>query len=132
MAAATKKVLYKDFHLNMRAHPVTGNLIRKKNNDSVKQGVKSLVLTNKYERPYRADFGCDIRRRLFDLIDSTTEADVEADIRIAFENHMPRAVLLGVNALVDPDRNTMRVNIVYRPVNATEPVETTLILERVR
>ena len=45
---------------------------------------------------------------------------------------MPRAVLLGVNALVDPDRNTMRVNIVYRPVNATEPVETTLILERVR
>ena len=132
MPATTKTVLYKDFDLSFRAHPKTGNLLMKKNNDSVKQGVKSLVLTNKYERPYRPQFGCNIRSRLFDLIEATTESEIETDIEFAFESFMPRAILLGVSALANPDGNSIRVNIVYRPVNATEPVETTLILERVR
>jgi len=132
MPAATKTVLYKDFDLSFRAHPKTGNLLMKKNNDSVKQGVKNLVLTNKYERPYRPQFGCNIRSRLFDLIEATTESEIETDIEFAFESFMPRAILLGVSALANPDGNSIRVNIVYRPVNATEPVETTLILERVR
>mgnify|MGYP003132480177 FL=1 len=132
MPAATKTVLYKDFDLSFRAHPKTGNLLMKKNNDSVKQGVKNLVLTNKYERPYRPQFGCNIRSRLFDLIEATTESEIETDIEFAFESFMPRAILLGVSALANPDGNSIRVNIIYRPVNATEPVETTLILERVR
>ena len=34
MPAATKTVLYKDFDLSFRAHPKTGNLLMKKNNDS--------------------------------------------------------------------------------------------------
>ena len=42
MPAATKTIVYKDFDLSFRAHPKTGNLLMKKNNDSVKQGVKSL------------------------------------------------------------------------------------------
>jgi len=132
MSAATKTVLYKDYDLSFRSHPVTGKLLLKKNNDAVKQGVKNLVLTNKFERPYKPDFGCDIRARLFELIDATTEADIETDVEIAFANYMPRAVLLDVRAIANPDGNNVRVNIVYRPINSTEPVETTLILERVR
>ena len=132
MPAATKTILYRDFDLSFRAHPKTGNLLMKKNNDSVKQGVKSLVLTNKFERPYRPDFGCDIRTRLFDLIEATTESQIETDVEFAFNSFMPRAILLDVTAIADPDRNAVRVNIVYRPINATEPVETVLILERVR
>ncbi len=65
---ATKTILYKDLDLSFRVHPKTGNLLVKKNTESVKQGVKNVVLTNKFERPYRPEFGCDIRKRLFDLI----------------------------------------------------------------
>jgi len=132
MPAATRTIVYKDFDLSFRAHPKTGKLLLKKNNDSVKQGVKSLVLTNKFERPYRPDFGCDVRKRLFDLIEASTETEIESDIAFAFANYMPRAALLNVSAIADPDRNSVRVNVVYRPINATQPVETTLILERVR
>jgi len=132
MPVATKTIQYKDFDLSFRSHPVTGKLLLKKNNDAVKQGVKNLVLTNKFERVYRPDFGCDIRRRLFDLIEATTESEVETDIEFAFSTYITRAQLLDVTAIADNDRNSLRVNIVYRPINATEPVETTLILERVR
>ena len=89
-------------------------------------------MTNKFERPYRPDFGCDVRKRLFDLIEASTETEIESDIAFAFANYMPRAALLNVSAIADPDRNSVRVNVVYRPINATQPVETTLILERVR
>ena len=61
----TKSILYRDMDLNLRRHPVTGNLIIKKNNDAVKQGVRNVCLTNHYERPYRPEFGCSIRDRLF-------------------------------------------------------------------
>lgn len=129
---ATKTILYRDLDLSFRAHPKTGHLLVKKNNESVKQGVKNLVLTNKFERPYRPQFGCDIRKRLFDLITGTTAVDIESDVTVAFENFIERAVLLKVNAIANPDLNSVRVNIVFRPINTTEPVETTLILERVR
>lgn len=129
---ATKTILYKDLDLSFRVHPKTGNLLVKKNTESVKQGVKNVVLTNKFERPYRPEFGCDIRKRLFDLITGTTAVDIETDVEVAFENFVDRAVLLDVRAIANPDLNSVRVNIIFRPINTTEPVETTLILERVR
>ena len=132
MATVGKTVLYKDFDLNMRMHPSTGKLLLKKNNDAVKQGVRNLILTNYYERPYRPSFGCSIRSRLFDLVDSSTEMDVKEDVELAFENELNRAILLNVGVVVNADMNSLRVNIVYRPINAKELVETTLILERAR
>jgi phage baseplate assembly protein W len=66
------------------------------------------------------------------LIEATTESQIETDVEFAFNSFMPRAILLDVTAIADPDRNAVRVNIIYRPINATEPVETVLLLERVR
>jgi len=132
MTQATKSVLYKDFDLNLRTHPATGNLIIKKNNDAVKQGVRNVILTNKYERPYRPDFGSDIRKRLFELFGRATEMDVENDIENAFANEIKRAELIKTTVMANPDGNSLRVNIVYRPFNAKQSIETTLILERAR
>ena len=132
MATVGKTVLYKDFDLNMRMHPATGKLLVRKNNDAVKQGVRNLVLTGFFERPYRPTFGCGIRQRLFDLIGPTPEMDVRSDIETAFENHIERATLLDVAVYANIDGNALNVSIVYRAFNAKEPVETTLVLERAR
>ena len=43
-------VFYKDFNIGMRHHPVTGGLLQVKNAESVKQGVRNLILTNHNDR----------------------------------------------------------------------------------
>jgi phage baseplate assembly protein W len=132
VATVSRNILYKDFDLNMRMHPTTGKLLVRKNNDAVKQGVRNLVLTGFYERPYNPTFGCNIRQRLFELIGPATEMDVKSDIETAFENHIERAILLDVEVSTNIDGNALNVSIVYRPINMQEPVETTLVLERAR
>ena len=132
MPVVSKTVVYKDLDLNLRAHPKTGSLLVRKNNDAVKQGVRNLVLTGFYERPYRPDFGCNIRQRLFELIGPATEMGVKNDIETAFENYITRAVLLDVEVFTNIDGNALNVSIVYRPINQNDPIETTLVLERAR
>ena len=80
MAGAIKTPVYKDFDLNMKMHPVTGKLIVRKNSDAVKQAIKTLILTDRGERPFRPVFGSDIRYRLFDLMDPAIESMVKSDV----------------------------------------------------
>lgn len=132
MPAAIKNTIYKDFDIAFRRHPVTGNLAVKKNAESIKQAVKSLILTNKYERPFRPLFGSDIRARLFDLFDPSTESNIKYDVKVAMANYEPRAELLDVGIISDPDSNSIRVNIVFRPINQVNPVMQTITLEAIR
>lgn len=132
MAGAIKTPIYKDFDLNMKMHPVTGKLIMRKNSDAVKQGVKSLVLTDKGERPFRPLFGSDIRYRLFDLMDPSLEQNVRLDVEYAIQSYEERANLLGVGVDADPDTNNLRVNITFSTRNSEAPASVSLTLEAIR
>lgn len=132
MAGAIKTPIYKDFDLNMKMHPVTGKLIMRKNSDAVKQAVKSLVLTDKGERPFRPLFGSDIRYRLFDLMDPALEQNVKSDIEYAIQSYEERANLLGVGVDADPDTNNLRVNITFSTRNSEAPASVSLTLEAIR
>ena len=77
LPASLKKVANKDFDLSFRRHPSTGKLLMKKDDEAVKQSLKNLVLTNRYERPFRPEFGGDVRKRLFDNFDSIYYKDYE-------------------------------------------------------
>ena len=57
---------------------------------------------------------------------------MEKNIRVALENDEPRAIILSVKVDENPDRNTIDVTVVFKPINgfAAESVE--IILERLR
>jgi phage baseplate assembly protein W len=131
-APITKTVVHKDFDITFKAHPITGKLIVRKNAESIKQAVKNLILTNFYERPYRPRLGSGVRGLLFDLYDPALEQNLKYSIRTALENFEPRAELLDIRLVGDSDRNSLNVTIIFRPVNSTAPVETTISLERTR
>ena len=113
MARQTNTVVYKDFDLAMRAHPVTGKLFVKKNDDSLIQAIKNLIMTNQYERPFRSDFGSSIRDQLF-------------------ENYEPRVELIDIIFVGDPDRNSLGVSIIFRGKNSTNISEANISLDRIR
>jgi uncharacterized protein len=128
----TNSVVYKDFDLNMRCHPVTGKLFIKKNDESLKQALKNLILTDLYERPFRSDFGSSIRKALFEHYTASTESELKDNIETAIENYEPRIDLLNITLSGDPDSHTLTASIVFRGKNSTEISEATISLDRIR
>jgi phage baseplate assembly protein W len=128
----TQSVVYKDFDLNMRSNPATGKLFIKKNDESIKQALKNLLLTDMYERPFRSDFGSGIRNTLFELYTVSTESDLRYAIETAIENYEPRIDLLDIRLLGDPDENALTITIVFRTKNSSDTAEMSISLNRIR
>ena len=61
------KNLWKDLDLLFRVHPVTGDVVTRTDVEAVKRSVRNIVLTNKYERPFKPNFGTSLRELLFEL-----------------------------------------------------------------
>jgi hypothetical protein len=134
LPASLKRVVNKDFDLQFRAHPSTGKLLMKKDDDSVKQALKNLILTDRYERPFRPNYGGDIRKRLFDLHTSVTRADYQNMIENTIKNYEPRAQLdsYSVNVTENPDQNGMSVNIRFRNTTTLNDLNLDINLNKVR
>ncbi len=111
---------------------MTGAVTRKTDRDAVRQSVKSLVLTNFYERPFKPDIGCSIRNYLFELWTPATRQQMENAVIEVIKNYEPRAKLLRVAISDKPDMNSLVVSIAFTVRNDPTPVVLDVILERIR
>jgi phage baseplate assembly protein W len=128
----SKDEIFSDFDLAFISHPVTKKLSRKTNRESVKQSVKSLILTNFYERPYRPDIGCNINGYLFELFTPDIKQVIEESIRTVIRNNEPRADIIAVLVEDRTDTNTLLISVAFRVQNEPDPVYLDVLLERVR
>jgi phage baseplate assembly protein W len=130
--AETKKEIFSDLDLAFIAHPITGQLARKTNRDAVRQSVKSLILTDYFERPFKSDIGCSIRYYLFELFTPALKQQMENAIREVIKNYEPRAEIIDVLVEERQDLNALTVSVAFFILNDPEPVFLDVILERVR
>lgn len=129
-----KNVVYKDFDLLFDVHPVTRKLNTLTNNRAISRALKTLVLTDKGERPYQPFLGGNIRSRLFDIASNglQIETDIKQDIEDVIRNYEPRAELIDVLVDSNIDGNAINVSIKFRAVNQTDPEVVSFFLEKVR
>jgi phage baseplate assembly protein W len=127
-----QKEIYSDIDLAFLAHPITGKLSRKINRDAVKQSVKSLIMTDFYERPFKPLIGCGIRQLLFENFHPAIVQEMKLAISEVIDNYEPRAELISVDVDARPDANALSVSIVFYVINDSEPVVLDVILERIR
>lgn len=130
--AETKREIFSDLDIAFIAHPITGQLARKTNRDAVRQSVKSLVLTDYFERPFKSDIGCSIRYYLFELFTPALKQQMENTIREVIKNYEPRAEIIDVLVEERQDLNALTVSVAFFILNDPEPVFLDVILERVR
>ena len=129
-----KNVVYKDVDLLFDKHPVTRKINTLTNNAAISRALKTLVLTDKGERPYQPFLGGNIRSRLFDLASNglQIESDIQADIEDVIREYEPRAELIDVFVNSNIDGNSIDVTIKFRAVNQTDPEVVSFFLTRVR
>ena len=127
----TARRWYTDIDLNITPHPSSGDLVLKQDKEAVKRSVRNIMLTNNYERPFRPNFGANLRGLLFELADDITKLEIRNQITEAIEDYEPRVVIDKIY-LNEDKSNNMFVNIHYGVRGVIEPQELEVILQRVR
>ena len=81
----------------------------------VDQAIQLILGTAPGERPMRPEFGCGVHDFVFDTIDATTVAQMEAEVRDALDHWEPRIEVVAVDFdLSGVDRGELLINIGYR------------------
>jgi len=121
-----------DLDLKLGLSPTSADLSIKKGSNSIKQSIKSLILTNFYDKLFRPDVGSNIRNMLFEPVDFVSERILEESIRTVINNFEPRVNLLSVTANADMTEYGYDIKIVFSIRNTGETVTIDTFLQATR
>lgn len=127
-----KQQIYSDFLTDLNPHPVSGDIVRFVNENAVVRSIKNLIFTNTGERLYQPKIGSDIRKLLFEPINTVVAETLSSLIQSTIENYEPRARVIDVRVTPLPDENAYRVAMVFMVINKQDPVSFNVTLTRVR
>ena len=124
---------FKDLSITFKKHPVSDDLVVVKDKAAIIQSITALLLTNKGERPFKPDLGCDIRRSLFEPLDYATAGLIRSQVVEVLGKYEPRIDIENINVVPDEESNGYEVELYFRIVGRNdEVVATEFFLERTR
>ena len=121
-----------DLDINFDKHPITGDVVRKFDEEAIKRSLKNLIFTSKYERPFRPEINSRLRKLLFENITPITASLIQSNIKDLITQFEPRVNLVDVQVYAFPDNNAFECSIIFRIVNQTEVITLNTALERLR
>ena len=130
MARQTR--LFSDLDFRFTAHPVTGDVARRFNEDAIKAAIKHLCYTGHYERPFHSEIGSPLRQLLFENATPLVIMSIKRAIENLIDTYEPRVDLLDVEVFDQLDNNAVSVTILFKIKNTTSPIQLDLVLQRTR
>ena len=121
---------FADLDLNFTAHPVTEDIVAKKDANAIRQSVKNILLTNHYERPFKPNFGANLRGMLFEANDPLMGHRIKESIVNALSILEPRIGRIAVD-IVQRD-NSVDVRVAYVIMGSASYQELEFSVSRVR
>lgn len=126
------KEFYSDFLDSFFALPNGGDLAKVSNENSVRQSIKNLVLTNVGERFFQPDLGTDVNKALFEPNSIMASLSIKNRILNVLRLYEPRARDVVVNVENIDNDHTIEINIVFYVINRPDPIDLTINLKRIR
>ena len=121
-----------DIDLNFTPKATSGDIFKKTQLSAVKQSIKNLLMTNRLEQPFVANFGANITGMLFELADGESDYFLKKDIVSTIQIFEPRVQVLNLDVKVDPDYNRLGVKLEFKIRNTNEVAEFSTTLRRLR
>ena len=122
---------YSDIDLLFDKKP-SGDIYKKQEAAAVKQAVKNIVSTNRFEKPFNMTFGSNITGMLFELAHSQMDRSIEQDIRSTLHKYEPRAKIMDINIVSKPDAHTLQVRLTFRVMTTGEVIDLETTISRLR
>lgn len=104
----------------VQVNPKTGRILMSENEQDISEAIMILLKTSKGERVMKSDFGCGLRRFVFDLTDEVTMRKIEEDIREAIMVWEPRVGEVEIKAAKDTEvsgKITIDIHYTVRSTN---------------
>ena len=123
---------FSDFTRNLEQIPGRSDLSRVVNENAVRESIRNLVETDRGERLFQPNIGCDIRGSLFENIDASTMLILKENIKSTIRTYEPRCNLRDVEIVGNIDSNELKVRIIFSVINSNIDSSLTIDLNRVR
>jgi uncharacterized protein len=124
--------LFKDLKINLKPHPITGDLQVTKEDAAIKQAVVNLLLTIPGERPFQPLLGSNLSRLLFEQLDYGIAALIKNEIRDTIIKYEPRIRVTAVDVEPNFDDNAFDVSLQFdiRGREDATPLQINFLLQR--
>ena len=124
---------FKDLSITFKKHPVTNDLVQVKDKAAIVQAMTSLILTNKGERLFQPEIGCDVSGMLFEPLDFGTAGLIKSSIKETLDRFEQRISVNDILCTPDYDNNGYSVEVFYTIVGRDDqPIGIQFFLERTR
>lgn len=101
---------------------MTGRVVESSYEENIRQNIYLIVMTKKGERVMRPDFGCDIHKFMFDIMDYTTLIRMRQAVKHALIQWEPRITDIQVEVLDQvQESNSVQIRIAYRVRTTNNP-----------
>ena len=122
---------YTDLDILFSANPISGDITTKKDSDAVKRSGRNILLTNHYERPFKPNFGANLRSQLFELDGIGAKRRITKDIIESLSILEPRIGNIRVD-ISDSEANNIDVRVSYVIRNGLKQSSVDFKVSRVR
>jgi phage baseplate assembly protein W len=93
------------------------------NNKAINNSLYNILTTVKGTVPGHPEFGCEVSKYLFELIDPMIESMIEAQVVYAIKRWEPRVKIKKVTVTSDPDYNRVVIKIKYEIIGDIKGVD---------
>ena len=124
--------IYADLNLSFTKNPATKDVARLFDVQAIKRSVKNIILTNKYERPFNSDFGCNLRGFLFENLTEPVMVLIKDRVAMAIEKYEPRVSVEDVIVKNSSDPNGINIQVSFLINGVEAPITVSTFLQRVR
>jgi phage baseplate assembly protein W len=128
---SSRTAAYSDIDLLFANRP-SGDVYKKVDAAAVRQSIKTILLTNHFEKPFLPLFGADLQQLLFDLNDPIVAPTAEREILENLAIYEPRAKPLSVKVSPQRDTNEVVVEVVFQIRSTNEQDSITTKVARLR
>ena len=122
---------YNDIDLSFKTR-TTGDIFKKTDGNAIKQSIKNIVMTNRYEKPFNPYYGGNLISFLFSLDTDFDEEDIKDRIISSISNFEPRASVVNVKSIISSDFNSVDIDIIFRIIATQEVESLNISLTRLR
>ncbi len=118
------KIIYSDIAENMEMNALTKDVGASINDQSVKDSLLNLLLTNLGERHYNPTIGSGVTALLFENVNYLTAYEIKKHIETTVQNEEYRVNLTSVDVVAKDDSNEFIVTINFYIINDTTKEQT--------
>lgn len=117
-----KEFLGTGFGFPFGVHEVTGRFRMSSAEDNIRESVQVILMTEKGERAMRPEFGCGLKKYVYETMDYGILVRIEDEVKTALERWEPRITDVDVQAVPsEGEENQIQIKISCRIRSTNSP-----------